>query len=163
MSLPDSEYLNECFNYNPDTGSLVWKIRPEHHFENERAMKLINTRQAGKLAGSTPSETCQSHVRVLGKYYSVKKIIWKLMTGEEPKWHLRFKDGNSSNLSFTNIIPISDKPIFSTGYKWVTKVNKSFVANVSHHSIRYYVGVFETAELAYEASLRKKEELLNAI
>lgn len=163
MSLPDQEYLHECFNYNPDTGCLIWKKRPDYHFENEHAKMCINNRHAGKLAGSIPTKSSQSHVRIKGRYYSVKKIIWKLVTGEDPMWHLTFKDGNESNLIFSNIVPKTETPIYSTGYKWVTKVKNKFIATVTHDYTRHYIGSFDTAEKAYEASLRKRKELNNEI
>lgn len=50
--LPKREFLNECFNYDPDTGSLTWKTRPVHHFTDEYLQRRSNTRWAGKEAGS---------------------------------------------------------------------------------------------------------------
>lgn len=162
MSLPALEYLQECFNYNPTDGLFVWKQRPAHHFESEHAMKTINVRQAGKPAGSKPTKGCQSHVRLLGKYYSVKKVIWKLMTGTEPDRHLTFKDGCTNNLKFDNIIPKTVSPNITVGLKWVSQVNNRFVAKVSYKTKCYYVGIFDTAEQAHEAGRMKKEELINA-
>jgi len=46
------EYLHECFDYKPETGQLIWKKRPLHHFLSEREWKLVNTQKAGKVAGN---------------------------------------------------------------------------------------------------------------
>jgi hypothetical protein len=48
IPLPSLEYLQECFEYNRDTGELFWKVRPLHHFIDDRAWKSCNTRYAGK-------------------------------------------------------------------------------------------------------------------
>jgi hypothetical protein len=46
--LPSQEYLQECFEYNRETGELFWKTRPRHHFKNDGIWKMWNTSHAGK-------------------------------------------------------------------------------------------------------------------
>lgn len=38
--LPSKEYLDECFDYSKETGTLIWKARPVSHFKNETEVKL---------------------------------------------------------------------------------------------------------------------------
>lgn len=45
------EYLKECFDLNVDTGDLIWKKRPLHHFANHGTMQRWNGKMAGKVAG----------------------------------------------------------------------------------------------------------------
>jgi hypothetical protein len=54
--LPSQEYLLECFEYNPLTGVITWKMRPSNHFKTRRAQAVINTRCAGKTAGNLNSD-----------------------------------------------------------------------------------------------------------
>lgn len=41
-TLPSVEYLLQCFVYDPDTGVLVWKDRPQGHFRDMRTWKWWN-------------------------------------------------------------------------------------------------------------------------
>lgn len=52
----EPSYLNECLDYNPDTGSLIWKHRPERHFKIKRIYKAWNKRHEGKEAGGINKE-----------------------------------------------------------------------------------------------------------
>lgn len=46
------EYLRECFEYDHDTGDLIWKTRPEEHFQDQRSWRIWNTKYSGCIAGS---------------------------------------------------------------------------------------------------------------
>ena len=61
--LPSQEELNEAFDYNQETGSLVWKSN-------------------GKQAGTVQ----HTGLRVCFKYnrYLAHRVIWMMMTGEDP-------------------------------------------------------------------------------
>lgn len=52
----DLKFIKECFEYHED-GYLVWKIRPERHFETTASMKTFNTQKAGKQVGSFHKRT----------------------------------------------------------------------------------------------------------
>lgn len=63
----DAEFIRECFDYLSDTGDLVWRKRPLHHFLSEREWKLVNTQKCGKIAGCV-------RPKVGGKGYKYAKI-----------------------------------------------------------------------------------------
>lgn len=69
--LPSYEVLNEYFEYDKSTGILVTK------------KKLANRCPKGSVVGSKSSE---GYLRVCfkGKHYPIHRIIWKLVTKEEP-------------------------------------------------------------------------------
>ena len=48
---PTSEFVKECFSYNPDTGDLLWKERPRHHFKTDKDYAAWNRRYPGKVPG----------------------------------------------------------------------------------------------------------------
>jgi len=50
-NLPE-EFLRECLRYNPATGILWWKHRPDHHFPHPHQAAVWNALFAGKQAGS---------------------------------------------------------------------------------------------------------------
>jgi hypothetical protein len=160
-SLPDYEYLLECFDYNKDTGEFIWKTRPLTHFKNKTAMSIINSRLAGKSAGSlrnSENNNRCSHVRLLGQYFSIKKIIWKLVNKIDPDGILKFKDGDPTNLRYDNLTYRfhNTQP---TGYKWVVKNQGKYCANIMHEGVKYYLGSFDTPDQAHNVALLKKTEL----
>lgn len=87
--LPDAEYLRSLFAYEPDTGLLRWKI--------DRAAKKI-----GDIAGAQrPSGYIQ--VGIDSKLYRAHLIIWKMVTGEEPKNHIDHEDTIKNNNRWVNL------------------------------------------------------------
>ncbi|MBU9259087.1 HNH endonuclease [Burkholderia multivorans] len=49
---PHYQFLHECFEYQSDTGRLIWRNRPLHHFKTASAQKAFNRKLAGKPAGT---------------------------------------------------------------------------------------------------------------
>jgi len=70
-TLPKQERLKELFNYNPERGELTWRISKSFR------------RPAGQTAGGL-NGCGYPTVRVNNKAYLAHRIIWKLVTGEEP-------------------------------------------------------------------------------
>lgn len=81
------KYLQECFDYNPKTGDLVWKERPLDHFSCENGHKIFNNRNAGKIAGSIVRKHYNKkyyRVMLIGRQRKNHRIIWMLIYGEWP-------------------------------------------------------------------------------
>ena len=79
------EFLHECFTYDAETGLLHWKHRPLKHFLTEREWKLVNTRQAEKLAGSERKRNDGKgylYIKACGKYEAVHRVAL-IMSGIE--------------------------------------------------------------------------------
>jgi len=96
-ALPSVEYLRECFTYNPKTGSLKWKVRPQYHFATVAGCNQSNSRFAGKLAGPTT-------VSISGEFYKGHRIAWALYYGEDPgDILLDHKDLNDQNNRIKNL------------------------------------------------------------
>lgn len=70
MKLPTQEELKGLFNYNPKTGDLTWKVRP------------ANRVKIGDLVRGISSHGYY-RVSIKSKTYSVHRIIWCWMTGED--------------------------------------------------------------------------------
>jgi hypothetical protein len=83
LALPDAAYLRECFDYDPDTGFLIWKTRPREHFANDGACRRWNGLHAGGVAGGIgPGGYLIVEIKAVP--YRVHRIIWKLLTGQDP-------------------------------------------------------------------------------
>ena len=81
-------FLRECFDYNPDTGEVIWRKRPSHHFPLRHHQRAWNFRWAGKPAGFTNKGTGYRHVRIDvdgPKVFLMHRLIWLMVSGDWPK------------------------------------------------------------------------------
>lgn len=83
LTLPSQEYLQECFEYDSETGNLTWKERPISHFNSEFISKKWNGRFSGKETGTTDKKGYHQ-VKICGIFYKKHRIIWKLVTSDDP-------------------------------------------------------------------------------
>jgi hypothetical protein len=98
ITLPSAEEINSLLQYNPKTGLLIWRARPA----TSAANKTFNTKYAGKEAGTLESWGYRQ-LRIYGKLQMAHRVIWKMVTGEEPPDHLDHKDGKPSNNRWLNL------------------------------------------------------------
>jgi hypothetical protein len=102
--LPDQKKLKRLLNYDPETGVLTWKARTPDMFREPGGQKqcdLWNAQYAGKVAATSKNGKYArfktSHVQ-----YQAHRIIWKLMTGEDPI-EIDHIDGDGLNNTWINL------------------------------------------------------------
>lgn len=72
-------YLKECFDYDPETGNLIWRERPRSHFKTRQAFES-SRRFVGRAAGA-----CDRYRLVhLGKLYGAHRLVWFWHHGRFP-------------------------------------------------------------------------------
>jgi hypothetical protein len=164
LIFPSMEYLHECFNYEPATGKLFWKARPESHFANPHTCLAMNGRFAGKEAASINSTYRQVSLDL--QIYLQHRIIWKWMTGEQPPPFIDHKDGDKLNNRWANLRSATKseqnwnvgKNIKNTsGYKGVSRAHGKWRANIRIGNVQKHLGLFPTAEeaaVAYKLAAR---------
>lgn len=101
--LPDAAYLHECLRYAPVTGLLFWKLRPREHFDSRRICTWWNKRYAGKQAFVTVNNSGYFFAAVDNRKYLAHRVIWKLMTGEDPVEIVDHVDRNPLNNCWANL------------------------------------------------------------
>lgn len=84
-------YVNECLDYNPDTGILIWKNRPEYHFKTKRSYGTWNAKFSGKVAG------CVNHggyvdITINNRHYRAHRIAYFMYHGYMPENQIDHKD-----------------------------------------------------------------------
>ena len=95
INLPSLELLNELFTYDSETGVLTWK------------KEVSRKRVAGKEAGTVHGEGYRT-VGIDYRRYFVHRIIWKLVTGDDPD-EIDHIDGNRSNNKINNLRSVCRK------------------------------------------------------
>lgn len=78
------EYIRECFEYDGNTGALVWKVRPTCHFKNIGAAAKWNGKFPGKLAGGINTVTGYRYVAVNKQKIAEHRVIWAFVHARWP-------------------------------------------------------------------------------
>lgn len=102
-ALPNQDFLKECFDYIFATGQLIWRMRPQHHFTDSRTMNAVNARFAGEVAGHYHKSNGYLEIRFDKRLYKGHRLIYKLLTGEDPTGLLDHIDGDVSNNKIENL------------------------------------------------------------
>jgi hypothetical protein len=84
------EEVREYLNYNPDTGDLTWIKSP------------TNSVPKGSLAKRGESNRC-FRISFKNKRYLAHRVIWFLMTGEQPTEVIDHIDRDSANNRWNNL------------------------------------------------------------
>lgn len=99
---PDVQILREALDYDPETGCLKWKIRPERHFATRSAAGQWNRKYPGRIAGCKGSGgylvVCLSGVQL-----RCHQVAWAIATGCWPKLSIDHINGNPSDNRYENL------------------------------------------------------------
>lgn len=165
--IPDRHYLMECFSYDPTSGILKWRQRPRLHFISNNSFAVWNAKHAGVVAGTV----CDGYrtVGIRGGILSAHRIIWKIVTGEEPEF-IDHRDTDGTNNAWLNLrecehrqnICNSSKPITNSSGRKGVAINKRdgrIYAYITHYGKRKHLGTFRSIELAHKAYCEAAERL----
>ena len=145
----------EYFNYNPETGELIWKKGKG------------STARVGSKVGSFNTG---GYLKTIfnGKHYAVHRIIWLWVYGEWPKHQINHKNVIPSDNRLCNL---EDIPLRENCQKKKchmegrlpgvrrTKNSDRFCARIVANKRRIIIGTFNTEQEAYEAYLNGCQEL----
>jgi hypothetical protein len=167
--LPSVEYLRECFMYDKKTGELRWRVRPLKHFATGQSWRRCNTLFGGKTAGMKDKRKGHWIVSIDGRDYKAHRVIWKLITGNEPCAEIDHMDGDGANNSWLNLRAATDgeqrwnSAFLSTntsgrrGVIWNKRLGK-WQAAICVRGFRRHLGMFcslDDASETYEAVARE--------
>lgn len=155
-SMITQERLKELFDYDPETGNLIWNI--------DRG----SNKMRGKIAGYIHSSGYQ-HVRTGEGQFRAHRLIWIYHYGKEPKEHIDHINGNRSDNRIENLREATRSENMqnrkkahknnSVGLIGVQKSGKKWKAAIRLNTIPIYLGTFDTPEGAHSAYLKAKKEL----
>lgn len=170
IALPDKQLLEECFEYDADTGVLTWRVRPLSHFKNAHGMNTFNAKYAGQVAGHH-AKTGYMTVAINSRPYLAHRIIWKLITGIDPDGEIDHRNHDKRGNQWANLREAThqqntfNRPArSSTGVKGVSwdRKRQKFAAHIRLEGRTKFLGRFPTIEdagAAYrEVALRHQGE-----
>lgn len=150
------DLLNHLFEYDKETGNLIWKTRP------------TNSMKAGEIAGS---ETEKGYIRIAinHKKYRAHRLVFLMHKGYLPKTldHINGdrKDNRIENLRPATLAQNSmNRDISSkntSGYKGVgwDKHKNKWRAVIKTSGERIHLGYFANVEEAGQVMRKAREEL----
>lgn len=156
--LPSAEILRAAFDYDPRTGILSWKE---------------GARLAGKIAGHLEAKgkryRCMT-VMLDYQSYKVHRVVWKIMTGQEPPDEIDHEDGDPSNNRWINLrdgtggvnhmnVATSSRSKTNVRGVYPAKNGKSWCAAIYLKRKRSYLGTFSSIEEAEQAVLEARKGL----
>ncbi len=154
--LPSVEFLEECFKYEQASGFLIWKERPEKHFDEKWKHKRQLNTHAGVIAGHKTSNGYWS-VSINKEIFQVHRIIWKMFKGVDPTEDIDHIDGNRANNKIKNLQSISHRENVWKGSRsgacqmanglWLARISKSF--DNFEDCAKFYKIVSDFADEAY--------------
>ncbi len=90
LRMPTQSELKKLLEYDPATGYLTWK-------ETRRA------RKAGARAGCVNTAGYRNLCMANNRVIKAHRLIWKLVTGKEPKGTIDHKNGDRDDNRFENL------------------------------------------------------------
>ena len=156
LPLPGQELLLERFNYDPQSGLLIWAQAPKR-----------NSQVLGKEAGSL-SQTGYRSVCVDGTEYQAHRLIWMMQTGNDPgPLQVDHKNEVKSDNSWSNLRLGTHAQNGCNRGAWpgrslpkgVTAEGARYRARICSDGVTHHLGTFDTPEEAHAAYCEAAQKL----
>lgn len=160
MNIESQDLMIEFFEYNPNTGSLIFKERDKKWFKADWAAKMWNDQWAGKEVGCNCGKGYK-RTQIFGKKVFVHRICWVIANGltDTDIDHINGVrvDNRISNLRLATRtqnrmnqgIPKNNKSGF-VGVSWANK-NGKWMASISINGKKINLGYFNDKQDAIKA------------
>ena len=109
-----SRVLNRILAYDPSTGLLTWRHRPNwmfkrHHYTGERETfaRIWNSKLAGKPAFTSINADGYNQGQIFRTLHRAHRVIYCLVEGEWPKGHIDHINGDRSDNRWENLRLVS--------------------------------------------------------
>lgn len=167
--MDDPGKLSEIFDYNPETGKLFWRRRPEESFATRQASSTWNTRFAGKEAFTSVDGKGYRHGTLCGKSLLAHRVILAMANGRWPE-QVDHINGDRSDNRIKNIREATHQENSrnrrmlksnTSGIKGVcwSKAAQKWQANIKVNGKQFFLGVFDSLEDAAESVKAKRIEM----
>ena len=154
-SLPSPELLRKLLRYEPDTGKLFWKVRPEGRPE-------WNARYAGKEAMTARDTGGYPYGQIYKRPHRAHRVIWAIVTGAWPKADIDHINGDRSDNRIENLREATRSQNChnsglqarnTSGFKGVhfDKRSGRWRSKIMHCGRETHLGLYETPQEAHAA------------
>jgi hypothetical protein len=159
--MPDANRAREALDYNPETGTLIWRERPSSHFKSADRQITWNKRFAGKPAGSLKN----GYIMVVLNYERcfAHRLAWLLTIGQPVPDVIDHIDHDPLNNRIANLRAASQgdnganstrRKDNNTGIKGVGLWNGKYRVRIRYNKQEYWVGYFKTLA---EATMARRD------
>lgn len=172
--VPSQARLRELFDYDADTGALIWRVRPQSDFKNQRACSIFNAMYSGSVAGSIDKANGSVYVTIDAVRFLAHRLAYTYVHGVCPvELQIDHVNGNRldnriENLrlataaeNMQNVGKHRDNSSGHRGVHWC-KQSKKFIAQVQANGKRKRLGSFNTAEEAAAVYAQAAKQLHGA-
>lgn len=162
--LPAREDLLRVLEYDPENGSLTWKPRSASEFSQKRYSPEAqahwwNTRNAGKEAFTDVKRDGYRAGFLFGKRRLSHRVIWKMMTGEDPEC-IDHIDGDPGNNRWGNLRSVSSAE--NSRNKTRSRANTSGRTGVYREGARWRASIRDARQLRHLGRFDSFEEACGA-
>lgn len=149
--LPSQEELHKLLRYEPSTGALYWRERSP----TTKANRIFNKTFVGRPAGYLQKRYGYIIVEIFVVHYKAHRVIWKMMTGTDPREWIDHIDQDRSNNRWENLREATQaqnqynakrSPRNTSGFRCVSFIRRfgKYRAAVQVGGERQHIGYFET-------------------
>jgi HNH endonuclease len=156
-------FLRECFIYDPVTGVLRWRARPESHFPSAAIHKMWNAQHAGKETGC---QTSRGALIVGLKYegiahqFFVHRIALAMLNDRWPPYEVDHRHHDPANNRFAELREAtpSQNQQNRKGVRGTHQISNGRWRSVIYAPKKIHLGYFDTEAEAHAAYLEAKRK-----
>ena len=144
VDLPSQTYLQGLLNYDPETGDLTWAVG-------------LPGRSKGARVGHKNKSGRYWQVMLDRQSYMAHRLIWKMVTGEDPPEQVDHIDHDPFNNRWENLRLATNTQNQANKRGWgefpkgVAPNGNGFKAEIYVEGHRLYLGTFSTVDDAHDA------------
>ncbi|CCV12980.1 HNH endonuclease signature motif containing protein [Mesorhizobium sp. STM 4661] len=163
------EILLQLLTYDPETGKLRWRERPESLCKSRQSWRAFNSRWAGEDAFTTIGKNGYHNGSIFGKKMYAHRVIWMMVYGYWPD-EVDHDDGVRPNNILTNLkdkdhagnmqnmTKREDNSSGQTGVSW-DQHRQRWQVHITHNKKHIALGRFVSKDEAISRYREKKTTL----
>lgn len=97
------EFVKRALDYDPKTGKLTWKVRPESDFTTRRGYKIFKSLFEGEEAFTCVGPNGYLCGRMKGVTLLAHRVAYVIMTGEWPPEQVDHQNGDRTDNRWSNL------------------------------------------------------------